>query len=418
MEFEEGDLFDVAVIGAGPAGIISAIKAAATGAKVILVEKNYILGKKLLITGKGRCNLTNAEFDLKKLIKHYGPNGKFLWHAFHLFGPAEVIDFFNNLGLKTKIENNNRVFPINDSSEEVLEVLNKCLIRYRVKIALGQEVIEVEKENREIKKIILKDKVILAKNYILSTGGKSYPITGSTGDGFKWTTLFGHHLEEPKPALVPIKIKEAWVKELQGVSLKDIELNIFQDQVKKDSRTGECLFTHFGLSGPMVLDMSKKVGELLKNGEVKIFLDLYPDLDFANFDQKIQKEFEKHHNKSFKNSLYDLLPAKFIQVIIKLSKIDPEKRVNSITKEERHCLVNLFKKLEMTPFGLLGFNSAIVTSGGVSLEEIDNKTMRSKLIDNLFFAGEIINLDGPTGGFNLQLCWSTGSLAGESAAEK
>lgn len=418
MESKENDLFDVAIVGAGPAGIMAAIKAAMADAKVVLIEKNYSLGKKLLLTGKGRCNLTNAEYDLKKLIKYYGPKGKFLWHAFHLFGPAQVIDFFENLGLKTKIEKNNRVFPINDNSEEILKILINCLHKYQVKIAFGHEVISIEKEGQEIKKLILKDKAILAKKYILATGGKSYPSTGSTGDGFKWATALGHQLEEVKASLVPIKIKEGWVKELQGLSLKDVELNIFQDQIKKDSRIGECLFTHFGLSGPMVLDLSKRVGELLKNGAVKIFLDLYPSLSFTELDQKIQKDFEKCQNKLFKNSLSDLLPHKFIPVIIKLSKINPEKKVNSITKEERRYLVNLFKNLEMTPFGLLGFNSAIVSSGGVLLEEIDDKTMRSKLIDNLFFAGEIINLDGPTGGFNLQLCWSTGSLAGESAARK
>jgi predicted Rossmann fold flavoprotein len=418
MELEKSDFFDVAIIGAGPAGMMAAIKAAMAGAKVILIEKNYILGKKLLLTGNGRCNLTNAESDLKKLIKRYGSNGKFLWHAFHLFGPAEVIDFFSSLGVKIKIEENNRVFPIKDSAEEILTALNKCLKKYRVKIAMGKEVANLEMANREIKKIILNDSVILAKNYILSTGGKSYPTTGSTGDGYKWAALLGHHLEEPKPALAPIKIKEAWVKELQGVSLKDVELSIFQDQIKKDSRIGECLFTHFGLSGPMVLDMSKRVGELLKTGETKIILDLYPTLDFKNLDQRIQENFIKDHNKLFKNSLDNLLPHKFIPVIIKLSKINPEKKVNSINKEERYRLVNLFKNFEMTPFGLLGFNSAIVTSGGVMLEEIDNLTMKSKLVDNLFFAGEIINLDGPTGGFNLQLSWSTGSLAGESAAKK
>lgn len=415
---KKDDLFDVAVIGGGPAGMMSAIKAAMTGAKVILIERNGRLGEKLLLTGKGRCNITNAEFDLKKLIKHYGPNGKFLFHAFYLFGPAKVIAFFEKLGLKTKVERGNRVFPINDRSEEILETLIRCLIEHKVKIATGKEVISLELASQQIKKLILKNKIILAKNYILSTGGKAYPATGSTGDGFKWATQLGHHLQEPKPALVPIKIKEEWVKELQGLSLKNVEINIFQGRVKKDSRFGECLFTHFGLSGPIVLDVSKRVGELLKNGEVKILLDLKPALDFTTLDERIQRDFAKYQNKSFKNSLDDLLPRKFIPVMVKLSKINPEKKVNSVNKEERRRLVNLFKKLEMTATELLGFDSAIVTSGGVLLEEIDNKTMRSKLIDNLFFAGEIINLDGPTGGFNLQLCWSTGSLAGQSAAKK
>lgn len=409
--------FDVAIIGAGPAGMIAAGRAAELGGRVILIEKNKKLGRKLLLTGKGRCNITNAEFNLRKLVENYGKNGKFLFHVFSVFGPKNVIDFFEKLGLKTKKERGKRVFPFSDKSEDVLKTLIKYLIKNKVNIIYNSEVIGIDYQNRKIKKLILKNREIVAENYIFCTGGKSFPLTGSTGDGFKWAKDLGHHVKELSPALVPIKTKESWVKELQGLSLKNVEISVFQKDKKRCSKFGECLFTHFGLSGPIILGISKKVGELLKKGEVKISLDLKPALDFAKLDKRIQRDFKKYQNKSFKNCLIDLLPRKLISIIVKLSNIDPEKKVNSITKEERHTLVKLLKNLEITAEGLSGFNSAIVTSGGISLEEINDKTMRSKIIDNLFFAGEIINVDGPTGGFNLQICWSTGYLAGENAVK-
>ena len=407
--------FDVAVVGAGPAGMIAAGRAAELGARVILIEKNKKSGKKLFLTGKGRCNITNAEFNLRKLVENYGKNGKFLFHAFSVFGPKDVIDFFEKLGLKTKIERGKRVFPFSDKSKDVLEALIKYLIKNRVNIIYNSEVIRIDYQNRKIKKLILKNREIVAENYIFCTGGKSYPLTGSTGDGFKWANDLGHHIKKLSPALVPIKTKENWVRELQGLSLKNVEISVFQKDKEERSEFGECLFTHFGLSGPIILDISKKVGELLKNGEVKLLLDLKPALDFAKLDKRVQRDFKKYQNKSFKNCLTDLLPRKLIPVIVKLSNIDSEKKVNNIKREERQNLVKLLKNLEMTAERLLGFDSAIITSGGISLGEINDKTMKSKIIDNLFFAGEIIDIDGPSGGFNLQNCWSTGHLAGENA---
>ncbi|PIU42703.1 MAG: aminoacetone oxidase family FAD-binding enzyme [Parcubacteria group bacterium CG07_land_8_20_14_0_80_35_11] len=409
--------FNVAVVGAGPAGMIAAGRAAELGAKVILVEKNKKPGRKLLLTGKGRCNITNAEFNLRKLVENYGGKGRFLFHAFSAFGPRDVIAFFEKLGLKTKTERGKRVFPFSDKSEDVLKTLIKYLVKNKANIVYDSEIIGVNYQNHKIKKLILKDGEIKATNYIFCTGGKSYPLTGSTGDGFRWAKDLGHHIKELSPALVPIKTKESWVKELQGLSLKNVEISIFQKGKKKSSEFGECLFTHFGLSGPIILDISKKVGEFLRNGEVKISLDLKPALDFAKLDGRVQRDFKKYQNKSFKNCLTDLLPHKLIPIIVKFSNIDPEKKANSITREERHNLVKLLKNLEMTAGGLLGFDSAIVTSGGIYLEEIDDKTMKSKIINNLFFAGEIIDIDGPSGGFNLQNCWSTGHLAGENAAK-
>jgi predicted Rossmann fold flavoprotein len=414
----EEKIYDVAVIGGGPAGMVAAAKAAELGARVILIEKNKKLGQKLLLTGKGRCNITNAEFNLRELVENYGKNGKFLFHAFSVFGPKEVIDFFNKLGLKTKIERGKRVFPLSNQSRDVLGALVKYLARNKVDIIYNSEVFRVNCQNNRIKKLILKKREIIARNYIFCTGGKTYPSTGSKGDGFRWAVNLGHCVNDLSPALVPIKIKEKWIRELQGLSLKNVALSVFQNGQKKNSQFGECLFTHFGLSGPIVLNISKKVGELLKNGEVKIFLDLKPALDFETLDKRVQRDFKKYHNKLFKNCLADLLPSKIIPVVAGLSGIKQAKKVNEITKEERYNLVRLLKNVEMTALGVLDFKSAIITSGGISLQEIDDKTMKSKIIDNLFFAGEIIDVDGPTGGFNLQVCWSTGYLAGQSVVEK
>ncbi len=409
--------FDVAVIGGGPAGLIAAGRSAELGAKVILIEKNKRLGRKLLLTGKGRCNLTNAEFDLRKFIEHYGKNGSFLFHALSFFGVKETMGFFEKQGVKLKTERGKRVFPESDKAEDILEALIKRVQENGVVVMNNAEVLRLEKEKNRISKIVLKREEIFANNYIIATGGKSYPATGSTGDGFKWAKDLGHNIILPKPALTPLKIKEKWFFELKGLVLKNIELNVFQDKKKQFSKFGECLFTHFGIGGPAVLDISKRIGKILDKGTVKIFLDLKPALDFKTLDQRVQRDFIKNQNKLFKNSLNALLPIQLVSHIIRLSDINPEKPVNHITKEERHKLTRLLKRVDLTVADLLGFESAIVTSGGVDLKEIDHKTMKSKIIDNLFFAGEVIDIDGPTGGFNLQACWSTGYLAGQSATK-
>jgi len=415
---ENNTIFDVAVIGGGPAGMMAAGRAGESGAKVVLLEKNNALGRKLLLTGKGRGNIAKAEFNPKELIKKYGREGDFLLYPLSVFGVKETIEFFEKKGLKIKTERGKRIFPQSDKASDVLDILIDYLRKSRVKIMTNSEVVKIIKEKNRITKIVLSDgREILAKNYIICPGGKSFPGTGSTGDGYKWAKEMGHTLIKLRPALVPLKIKEIWPKEAQGLSLKNVELTVFQNGRKKDSRFGELLFTHFGLSGPIVLDLSREIGEFLEKGGVKLFLDLKPALDFQTLDKRIQSDFLKYKNKVFKNCLFDLLPQKMIPIIVELSGITPSKKVNEITKEERHKLVRLLKGLEMTVSSLLGFEMAIVTSGGVSLKEIDSKTMKSKLIENLFFAGEIINLHGPTGGYNLQLCWSTGYLAGQNAAK-
>ena len=407
--------FDIAVIGGGPAGMISAGRAGELGAKVLLLEKNSKLGRKLLITGNSRCNLTQAEFNIREMVEKFGPNGKFLFSSLSAFGVKETIDFFNEHGLETKIERGDRVFPASDDAKDVLDVLVKYMAKNHVTVLCDAQVISLEKNGNRINRLVSNKGEIIADNYILCTGGKSFPGTGSTGDGFKWAKDLGHNVTELKPALAPLSISEDWVKSLQGLSLKNVEVTVLLNGEKKESIFGEMLFTHFGVSGPIILTISKIVSALMKKGKVTLSIDLKPALDFTKLDNRLQRDFLKYQNKFFRNALDELLPQKMIPIIVELSEIDPEKQVNSITREERHGLVNLLKSLNMSVIGLLGFEHSLITNGGVHIKEIDPKTMRSKLIENLFFAGEIVDVDGPTGGYNLQVCWSTGYVAGENA---
>lgn len=414
--------YDVAVIGGGPAGMIAAGRAGEAGARVVLIEKNNSLGKKLLITGKGRCNITQAEFDGKDLADKFGREGRFLLYGFFIFGPKQVVDFFENLKLKTRTERSGRIFPKSDKAKDVLQILKSYLAKNGAEVSIGKAVKKILKKNNKIRGIVLENgEKITADKYIIATGGKSYPMLGSSGSGFRWAEDLGHTIIDLKPALTPIRIKEKWLQQVQGLSLKNVSITVYQNNKKQDSRFGELLFAHFGITGPIVLDISKKVGELLNlpvsEGEVKLILDLKSALDFEKLDKRLQRDFIKFKKKLFKNSLDDLLPKKLINIIVKLSGIDKNKLVNEITKSERHKLVKLLKGMEMTPVGLLGFDKSIITSGGVSLKEIDAKTMKSRIIDNLYFAGEILNLDGPTGGYNLQVCWSTGYVAGNSVSK-
>lgn len=407
------DKFDVAVVGAGPAGMMAAGVAAESGAKVILIEKNKQLGKKLLLTGNGRCNITNAEFNLNELVKNYN-NGEFLFHVFSVFGPKEVIKFFSGLGIKTKIEIGKRVFPVNDDAEEVLEALNKYLAKNKVNILFDSEVVSVGHRGKKINKLILKDREITAKKYILCTGGKSYSLTGSDGLGYKLAEKLGHTIIKPLPALSPIRVKEKWVKNLQGISLRDVKISVFQKEKKQFSEEGEFLFTHFGISGPAALNISAKVGDLLEKGETKIYLDLLPLLNQEELGKKLEEILKRYPKKTVKNTLLNFVPERLAEALSDIAGVDKNKIANSISKLERGIIVRALKNLEVTAENILGFDEAKVTRGGISLKEIDHKTMKSRIIDNLFFAGEIINVDGKTGGFNLQMCWSTGYIAGES----
>jgi len=403
--------YDLIVIGGGPAGIMAAGRAAELGSNVLLLEKKHKLGIKLLISGKGRCNVTNANFDIKSFSQKFGKNSRFLVPSLYKFGVRDVMIFFEKNGVALKTERGNRVFPKSDKSQDILNVLIKYLDKVEIKI--NSPVKSIVCKNNLIDKVILKNKKeFSAKKYIIATGGKSYPVTGSTGDAYFWAEKIGHNIIPPKPSLSPVICKESWIKDLQGLSLKNVEISIYQNKRKKDSRFGEALFTSQGISGPIVLDLSKTIGNLLEKGEVSLQIDFKPALDFKTLDKRIQKDFKEFDKKIFKNSLDLLLPKKLIPVIISLSEIDPEKQVNSITKQERNKLVHLLKEFNLEVKELEGFKKAIVTSGGIDLKQVDSQTMKSKIIENLYFAGEVLDLDGPTGGYNLQSCWSTGFVAG------
>jgi len=417
MMKNESEKFDVAVIGGGPAGMMAAGRAAELGAKVVLLEKNQSLGKKLLMTGGGRCNLANAGDSDQEFIKKLGSKGKFLFSSSAAFGPKEVVDFFSARGLPTKIEKNGRVFPVTDKAQDVLAVLQKYLQKNKVKIFFGQEVVNFEKKNGQIKSVELKNGRVFADRFILCTGGKSYPLTGSTGAGYAWAQALGHRVVCPAPALVPLKIKETWSRKLQGLSFDQAGISVFQNNKKQIMITGEVLFTHFGLSGPAIINLSKRISELLADGEVSIAIDFMPDIGFSELDKNLQQDFKKNINKDLKNYLSKLLPQKLTDEIIILSGVEPKRKLNFVTQEERKKIVSLLKDLQLTIEGLMGYDQAMVTSGGIDLKEIDSKTMRSKIVSNLFLAGEIIDLDGPTGGYNLQICWSTGYAAGTYAAK-
>jgi len=407
--------YDLIVIGGGPAGMMVAGRAAENGARVLLLEKNDILGKKLLLTGKGRCNITQAEFNIENFIKNFGKSGYFLKPALYQFGPKEIIDFFEKRNVNIKIERGKRAFPESDKSQDVLRALIGYLKDTSVEIKTGSTVKSIITENKEIQKIILSDgKILEAERYAICSGGKSYPLTGSTGDGYYWLEEMGHSIAAPRPALVPIIAKERFVKDIEGLSLKNVSIAIFQNNKKMDSRFGEALFTDNGMSGPIILNMSKKIGELLETGNIELGIDLKPALSFEILDERLLRDFKEFSGKIFKNYLGELLPKKIIPLILKFSTIDPNKKVNSISKEERKKIIHLLKNFKLTIDRIDGFENAIITAGGVSLKEIDSKTMRSKIIKNLYLAGEILDLDGPTGGFNLQVCWSTGFVIGES----
>lgn len=412
---------DVIIIGAGPAGMMAAIRAAERGAKVILLDKNKVLGKKILITGKGRCNLTN-DADLEDFIANFPGNGKFLYSALYSFTNIDLINFFTSLGVELKIERGGRVFPVSDKSKDIVAALEKLLKVHKVKTIKNSEIENIYIENDGRKIVMLKGgEKIEGPQLIIATGGLSYPKTGSTGDGYDWAKRFGHKIIDPKPSLIPLETKENWIKDLQGLSLRNVAITIKDmDDKKIAEEFGEMLFTHFGISGPVVLTASRKaVIYWEKNSkDLTVSIDLKPALDSEKLDNRLQRDFKKYSNKQFKNALNDLLPQKLIPIIINLVKIDPEKKVNSITKEERQSLNHLIKNFSLTVTGTRPIDEAIITKGGVDTKEINPQNMESKIIKGLFFCGEVLDIDGYTGGYNLQAAFSTGFLAGDSVSIK
>ncbi|MDQ5883558.1 MAG: hypothetical protein QG654_472 [Patescibacteria group bacterium] len=412
-------IWDVVVIGGGPAGMMAAGTASSQNKKlkVLLIEKNETLGKKLLITGGGRCNITNAEFDTRVLLSKYKDASPFLFSPFTNFGVQESLDFFHSKGLDTKVENEKRAFPVTNKAQSVWDVLVKNLKENNVTVLSNSPVKKIVREQNKILEIVLEDEsVIQGKKFILATGGTSRPETGSTGDGFKWLKNIGHKVIDNSASLVPISIKDSWVKKLSGVALKDIKLSLFQDGEKQRVEKGKLLFTHFGISGPTVLNMSKDTGELLKYGEVLIELDLLPKENYGTLNEKLQELCKTENKKMIKNSLDSLIPKSLVEIVLEKAEVLGETFNNSLTREARISLVQTIKHLKMNVKGLLGTDKAIVSSGGVSLEEVDFKTMRSRLFDNLYIVGDVLNVDRPSGGYSLQLCWTTGYIAGKDSS--
>ena len=404
--------YEVTVVGGGPAGMIAAIMAARRNKKVCLIEKNEKLGKKLFITGKGRCNFTNA-CETETLLEHVLTNKKFLYGAFYSFDSENVRAFFGELGLKYKIERGNTVFPASDHSSDVIKALERELKRLSVEILLNTRVEALLLEENRIKGVRLSDKTeVLAEAVILALGGNSYASTGSNGEGEKLLKDTGLKLLNYEPSLVPFVVKESYITSLQGLSLKNISLKVLVDGKKRYEEFGELLFTHFGLSGPVVLSASCHLREADYKKDVQAVIDLKPALSEKQLDDRLLRDFSENINKKFRNSLGALLPSKLIPIIVELSGIEAEKAVHEITKEERRRLLSLFKGLTFTVAGNRGFDEAIITRGGVSVKEIDPSTMKVKKLENLYLAGEMIDVDAYTGGFNLQIAWSTGALAG------
>ncbi len=409
---------DIIVIGGGPAGMMAAGRAAECGAHVLLLEKNDSLGKKLLISGGGRSNITNAESDPHIFLGKFGDAAKFLYSPLSRFGVKDTMDFFAAHGVPTKIEASGRVFPTSDDAHSVSGALSRYMRQGGVTVSPDTEVSGIETAEKVISGIRLKNGNLLqADSYILATGGKSHPETGSTGDGFTWLERIGHTVVEPRPALVPIRIRESWVRSLSGLSFPEAKLTVMRHGAKFAAREGKLLFTHFGLSGPLVLNMSREIGDLLRNGEVILSVDLFPHSDIGDMDKQIQALFDGQKNKLLRNALDGLLPPLSIPAILPIAGIDPDKPVHSVKREERLALAHALKGLPMTVDGLLGEDKAIVTSGGVSLNEVDFRHMRSRLYPNFYLVGDILDIDRPSGGYSLQLCWTTGFVAGTSAAE-
>ncbi len=412
INWKDDFLKRVVIIGAGASGMLAAKVASDRGYKVIVLEKQKRCGQKLLITGKGRCNITN-NCEIEELIENVPTNGKFLYSAFYTFTNDQVIDMFNDLGVETKTERGKRVFPVSDKAVDVVRALEKQMRSNKnVEVLLNSKVDKIEAQDGKVKKVILSDKrEIECDSVIVATGGVSYPRTGSSGDGYKFARNLGHTIIKPKASLIGLEVMEDYVTDLAKLSLRNVSINVYNSKNKKIyDDFGEMEFTKYGLDGPIIKSASCRMGDLSKEN-YKIVLDLKPALDEDKLDKRVQKDFQKYANKNFENSLNDLLPKQLIPTIVKLSKIDAYIKVNQISKEERKNLVHLIKNITFTVKNYRPIEEAIITSGGVKTSEINSSTMESKLVSGLYFAGEVIDVDAYTGGFNLQIAFSTAYLA-------
>ncbi len=407
--------FDLIVVGGGPAGMMCAGRAAERGARVLLLEKNPVLGKKLALTGGGRCNLTNAIDNVRDLVNRYGAGGKQLFASFSRFGVSEAIAFFEARGLKTKEEAEGRVFPVTNDARDVIRALAEYMREGGVRVVLNASVEKVFVYD-DYARVVSSAGEFRARSLAIATGGIAYPETGSTGDGFKWLAKTGHTIIPSDVSLVPVMVKEKWVSNLSGLSFPKARVSLLANGKKIERKAGKILFTHFGLSGPLILNMSKKIGEALKTGETIIAVDFIPEKTQAELDSELLKIFAKNNSKKIKNVLVHLLPEKVLEIILQINNIDSEKWVNRVSRTERAMIVKMLKDFRLTASGLLGSDKAIVSSGGVSPAEVDFRTMRSKINSNLYILGDALNFNRPSGGFSLQICWTTGYLAGEAVA--
>ena len=420
--------YDVIVVGGGASGLMAAGRAAECGARVLLLEKNKKMGEKLKITGGGRCNITNAEYNTHELLGHYGPAGKFLFSAFAKFGVKETFSFFEGRSLPLVVEERKRAFPNTHKAMDVYEVLEKYIKEGKVTVKVNSPVTKVNFEKNHIISVSCGGQEYFAENFIFATGGATHRETGSTGDGFNWLKKIGHTVVDPTPSIVPLAVADAWVKKLAGITLEEMKITFFTDGVKSFSKKGRLLFTHFGLSGPLILNSASKVSDLLRSGTVTVIIDSFPNEDLGSIEKRIIGVFDQNKNKMLKNVIGEIVPAgmaKGIELLLggatnheNKAKIDIEKKVHSVTVLERKTLVHLLKSLSVTITGLMGEDRAVVSDGGVSLEEIDMRTMKSKVVDNLYVTGDLLHINRPSGGYSLQLCWTTGYIAGTSAASQ
>ena len=407
---------DVIVIGGGASGMMAAGRASERGKSVLLIEKNAGVGKKLDITGGGRCNITNAEFDKHIFLKHYGKAQQFLYSPLSVFGVQDTFDFFTSRGLPLIVEARRRAFPETQKAPDVTRVMKKYLADNGVEILTGATVRALNAEGGRITEAVTSRGVFSADNFIIATGGVSHPETGSTGDGYKWLKSLGHTVNAPTPSIVPLKVREAWVKAMPGVTLPKMKIAFFCDGKKAFAKTGGLLFTHFGLSGPLILNSAGAVGQLLSEGDVTATIDMFPDMDFAELEKLLLSAIEANKNKNFTNVLEKILPNGVARAVSGLLALpNPSIKSHSVTKGERKRLVHILKGTVITVTGLMGLDRAVVSDGGVPLQEVDTRSMRSLLIPNLYLTGDVLRINRPSGGYSLQMCWTTGFVAGNNA---
>ncbi|MEK7588323.1 MAG: NAD(P)/FAD-dependent oxidoreductase [Patescibacteria group bacterium] len=408
--------YDVIVIGGGASGMMAAGRASELSKKVLILEKNRFLGEKLKITGGGRCNVTNAEEDIRVFLKNYKNADKFLYSPFAQFSQKETFAFFEKKGLPLVVQARKRAFPHTEKAMDVYRVMERYIKDSGVIVKTNSQVSKILKDKNKITGVKVGSITYTAKSYILATGGMSHPETGSTGDGFDWLRDLGHTVKAPTPTIVPLSVKEAWVKSMPGISLSFMKITFYLDGVKKFSKTGKLLFTHFGLSGPLILNSAGEVNDLMYEGIVTAKIDAYPDTNEGDLEKKIIKVFDENKNKMLKNVMDELVPHGTAPSILSLLKdLDGDIKVHSVTKENRKMLVALLKGLPLTITGLMGFDRAVVADGGVDLNEVDMKTMKSTILDNLYVTGDLLHINRPSGGFSLQICWTSGFIAGNNA---